>query len=136
MKKFIGVCILLSSIVWAGGWNNDINTARSFAKNRGQVLMIFVESQHCKWCTKMKTHTFNNTKVLPVFNTITRLKINESNSKLLRALPPISGVPVLFFIDPSDKQILLKASGYRNVDNFLDIVSMAQKKYNQKYKIR
>jgi len=98
--------------------------------------MIFVESQHCKWCTKMKTHTFNYTKVLPVFNTITRLKINESNSKLLRALPPISGVPVLFFMDPSDKQILLKASGYRNVDNFLDIVSMAQKKYNQKYKIR
>lgn len=125
--------MLLSSVVWTGSWNNDMDTARFFAKKRNQMLMVFVESQHCKWCSKMKNTTFSSSRIIPKYQTMTRLKVNGGNKHILKKLPPIKGVPAVFFMDPSDNQILETVSGYRDAESFLRSINSAQKKFEKKH---
>jgi thioredoxin-related protein len=134
MKRWIGLLIFLSVLGWSGGWNSNMDSARFFAKKRHQMLMVFVENKHCKWCKKMKTRTFTNPHILSKYQAITRLKVNGENREVLAHLPRVNAVPVVFFMDPYDKKVLKKVSGYRDANSFLASILSAQKIFDEKYK--
>jgi thioredoxin-related protein len=91
--------------------------------------MVMVEGEHCRWCKKMKGRTLTDDAVEKRLENFVVVKVMREDSNAMAKLPPIEGVPTIFFME-SDKAIIEKVVGYFNVEDFISYINDVEKKPN------
>lgn len=127
MKKIILSLFLLSGALFALDWVKDINTALEIAKKEHKNIMVMVEGEHCRWCTKMKGRTLSDDAVEKRLEKFVIVKVMREDSNVMAKLPPVKGVPTIFFMK-EDKTILEEIIGYFNVEDFISYINDVEKK--------
>ena len=127
MTKIILGLLLLSSTLFSLEWVKDINTALTVAKKEHKTIMVFVEGEHCKWCKKMKHRTLSDDAVEKRLEKFVLVKVMRENGIEMSVLPPVRGVPTIFFMK-DDKAIIEEIIGYFDVTDFISYINDVEKK--------
>ncbi len=129
MKKLLLSIFILSSTLLAADWVKDIDTALELAKKEHKNVMVMVESEHCRWCKKMKSQTLTNDAVKKRLKNFIVVKVMREDGNAMAKLPPVEGVPTIFFMK-DNKAIIEEVVGYFNVEDFISYINDVEKKPN------
>ncbi len=127
MKKIILSIVLLSGALFAIDWVKDIDTALEIAKKEHKNIMVMVEGEHCRWCKKMKGRTLTDDSVEKRLEKFVVVKVMREDGNAMAKLPPVEGVPTIFFMK-EDKAIIEDIIGYYNVEDFTSYLDDIEKK--------
>lgn len=127
MTKIILGLLLLSSTLFSLDWVKDIDTALTVAKKEHKTIMVFVEGEHCKWCKKMKHGTLSDDVVEKRLEKFVLAKVMRENGVAMSVLPPVRGVPTIFFMK-DNKAIIEEIIGYFDVTDFISYLNDVEKK--------
>jgi len=127
MIKIILALFMLSGMLWALAWEKDFDTAIVTAKKADKNMMVMVEGEQCKWCKKMKNKTFSNESIKKRLVKYVLVKVLREDVNAMSKLPPIDGVPTIFFMK-SDKEVLQEVLGYEGVLDFNATLNDVEKK--------
>ena len=127
MTKIILGLLLLSSTLFSLDWVKDINTALTVAKKEHKTIMVLVEGEHCRWCKKMKHRTLSDTAVEKRLKKFVLVKVMREDGVAMSVLPPVSGVPTIFFMK-ENKAIIEEVIGYFDVTDFISYINDVEKK--------
>ena len=128
MKKIFVLLLLCLTALSAGdlNWQKDLKTAFELAKKEHKVVMVMVESKHCRWCKKMKFRTLTDDSVSKRLKKYILVKVLDNDPKALKLLPPIKGAPTIFFLTENKKEIIT-ALGYYDVFDFTSYLNDVDK---------
>ncbi len=128
MKRVLTVLFLFSAWLSADiTWQKDIPTALQLAQKEHKPVMVFVESETCRWCKKMKHRTLSDESVDKRLQSYVSVKVFRENKEDIKDLPEIQGVPSIFFMT-AEKKILESVIGYYNVEDFISYLNDVDKK--------
>ena len=127
MSKIILGLLLLSSTLFSLEWVKDIDTALTVAKKEHKNIMVFVEGENCRWCKKMKHRTLSDESVEKRLGKYVVVKVMREDGNAMSVLPPVQGVPTIFFMK-EDKAVIEEIIGYFNVQDFLSYIGDVEKK--------
>jgi len=127
MKKIILSIVLLSGALFAIEWVKDIDTALKIAKKEHKNIMVMVEGEHCRWCKKMKGRTLTDDSVEKRLEKFVVVKVMREDGNAMAKLPPVGGVPTIFFMK-EDKAIIKAIIGYYNIEDFTAYIDDIEKK--------
>ncbi len=129
MKKILLFFLTGSAILFSSdlGWQKDFEGAFDVAEKRNQLVMVMVGRKHCRWCKKMRYRTLENTRVKEKLKEFVIVKTDLSDYQTIQKLPPIDGVPTIFFFYP-DKKLLETVRGYYDVNDFLSFLTDIDRK--------
>jgi len=126
-KKILVSIFLLTGAVFALDWVKDIDTALEIAKKEHKTIMVMVEGEHCRWCKKMKGRTLSDNIVEKRLEKFVVVKVMREDGDAMAKLPPVEGVPTIFFMK-EDKAIIEDIIGYFNVEDFTSYIDDVEKK--------
>ena len=129
MKKLLLSIFILSGTLLAVDWVKDIDTALELAKKEHKNVMVMVEGEHCRWCKKMKNQTLTNDAVKKRLENFVVVKVMREDGNAMAKLPPVEGVPTIFFMK-DNKAIIEEVVGYFNVEDFISYINDVEKKPN------
>ena len=127
MQKIILSIVLLSGALLALDWVKDIDTAVEIAKKEHKNIIVMVEGEHCRWCKKMKGRTLTDDTVEKRLEKFVVVKVMREDGNAMAKLPPVEGVPTIFFMK-EDKAIIEDIIGYYNVEDFTSYIDDIEKK--------
>lgn len=129
MQKILWGLFLLAGTLFSSElvWQKDITTAFEKAQKENKVVMVLVEGEHCKWCTKMKDRTLYADSVSQRLEPYILVKIMRENAEDVKDLPIIKGVPTIFFLK-ANKKVLESVVGYYNIVEFAGFIDSVEKK--------
>ncbi len=131
--RYIVVSLMLLFTLLAGAeteeivWQKDLESAVSLAKEQQLPLMVMVEGKRCRWCKKMRYRTLEDEAVTAKLQKYVNVRVDEENKEAMSHLPPVDGVPTIFFFSPQIK-LLETSVGYSVVDDFLKIFPRIEQK--------
>lgn len=125
--KMVAVLFMLSSTLLALEWAKDLNTAIITAQKEHKNIMVLVEGKHCGWCTKMKERTLGDASIEKRLEKYVVVKVMRENGNAMAKLPPVNGVPTIFFMK-ENKAILEDVVGYFNVQDFTSYINDVETK--------
>ena len=117
MIKIALTLLMLSSVLLALDWVKDLDTALATAQKEHKNIMVMVEGEHCRWCKKMKGRTLSDENVEKRLEKFVVVKVMRENGTAMAKLPPVDGVPTIFFMKPS-KAVIQEVLGYEDVSDF------------------
>ncbi len=126
---FLFVGLLFSTTLFAGEivWQKDITSAFEKAQKENKVVMVLVEGEQCRWCTKMKERTLSADSVSQRLEPYIMVKVMREDAEDVKDLPAIKGVPTIFFLK-ADKKVLESVVGYYNIVEFAGFIDSVEKK--------
>ena len=127
MNKIVLGLLLLSSTLFSVEWVKDIDTAFALAKKEHKNIMVLVEGENCRWCKKFKHRTLSDEDVEKRLEKFVLVKVMREDPSATAVLPPIEGVPTVFFMN-ENKKVTESILGYRNVRKFTAIIDSVEKK--------
>lgn len=127
MKKMIVGFLLLSSALFSVEWVKDIGIALTLAEKEHKNIMVLVEGENCRWCKKMKHRTLSDESVEKRLEKFVVVKVMREDESAMSILPPIQGVPTIFFMK-ENKAVIEEIIGYFNVEDFLSYIDDVEKK--------
>jgi len=128
LKKLLILLSLLNVVLFADiTWQKDIPSALELAKKENKVLMVFVESENCRWCKKMKHRVLSDEEVEKRLKPFVTVKVMREDKKAAKQIPAIDGVPTIFFMK-ADKTVLETVVGYFSVEDFISYIDSVEKK--------
>jgi len=127
MKKLLLSIFVLSGTLLAVDWVKDIDTALELAKKEHKNVMVMVEGEHCRWCKKMKGRTLTDDAVEKRLEKFVVVKVMREDGNAMAKLPPVEGVPTIFFMKPN-KAIIQEVLGYEDVTDFNATLNDVEKK--------
>jgi len=129
MKKLFILFILFFTVLSAGEltWEKDLSTAFKLAKKEHKIVMVMVESKHCRWCKKMKHRTLSDDVVSKRLEKYVLVKVLQEDTDTSKYLPPIKGAPTIFFLT-EDKKEIMTALGYYDVSDFTSYLNDMDKR--------
>ena len=129
LSLFLLVGVFFSNTLFAKDivFEKDIATAFSKAKKENKLLMVMVESKHCRWCVKMKNRTLSDNSVQKRLEPYILVKLMREDANAADELPIIDGVPTIFFMK-ANKEVVEKVVGYFNVEDFISYIDDVEKK--------
>jgi thioredoxin-related protein len=127
MHKILLSIVLLSSALFSLEWVKDVPTAFAVAQKEHKNVMVFVESQTCRWCKKMKYRTFSDEAVQKRLESFVLVKVMSEDADATKYLPAIQGAPTTFFMK-ENKEVLQEVLGYFNAEDFIAYINDAQSK--------
>ena len=119
--------VLLSGALLALDWVKDIDTAVQIAKKEHKNIMVMVEGEHCRWCKKMKGRTLSDDAVEKRLEKYVVVKVFREDGNAMAQLPPVDGVPTIFFMK-ENKAVIQELLGYLNVEDFISYIDDVEKK--------
>lgn len=119
--------LMLTGTLLALDWVKDLDTALTKAQKEHRNIMVMVEGEHCRWCKKMKGRTLLDEDVEKRLEKFVVVKVMRENSTAMAKLPPVDGVPTIFFMKPN-KAVIQEVLGYMNVEDFISYVNDVEKK--------
>jgi len=128
MKRLVGLVLLLSTLLLADktAWVEGVDEAFAQATKEHKMVMLFVESSHCRWCKRMKERTLDDMLVQQKLSGYVAVKVQRSDRELLASFPQIQGVPTIFLMTPQ-REIIESVIGYFNVEDFLSYLDDVEK---------
>jgi len=127
MNRIVLGILLLSSTLFSLEWIKDLDTAFALAKKEHKIVMVLVEGENCRWCTKMKHRTLSDETVEKRLEKFVVVKIMREDSKAMSVMPQVKGVPTIFFMK-EDKAVIEDIIGYFNVEDFISYINDVEKK--------
>jgi thioredoxin-related protein len=100
-------------------WHHDVKHAWQSTQQQGRPLLVFVTTNHCMYCTKMKQGTYANAAVAATINRsfVPLVLDGEAPSPLLKDLA-VKAFPATFIISPN-AVILDRLDGYVAPDKLM-----------------
>jgi thioredoxin-related protein len=107
-------------------WHHDVTRAWQSTQQQGRPLLVFVTTNHCMYCTKMKQGTYSNAAVAATINRsfVPLVLDGEAPSPLLKDLA-VKAFPATFIISPG-AVILDRMDGYVAPDKLMARLAAAQ----------
>jgi len=130
MIKFLTVIVLFSTSIFALDWVKDLDSAVTMAQQEHKNIMVMVEGEYCRWCKKMKEHTLSDGTVEKRLEKFVVVKVMREDSHAMAKLPPVRGVPTIFFMK-EDRAVVEEVIGYFNVEDFISYIDDVEKKLKQ-----
>ena len=129
MKKILILLALLSSAIFANemNWEKDIATAFEKAKESNKTVMIYVETNNCPWCRKMKHRTLANDSVFEKLKNYVVVRTIKNSHEAQKYALNVTYVPTIFFFSPKG-DLYQKTVGYYSVEDFLSWLGDVEKK--------
>lgn len=104
-------------------WHSDIDTAYALAQKENKQVIIMVEEDYCKWCTKMKKSTFTDTRIKAKLEKYVLVAVKRSDKSAIKHVPGFDGnIPSLFFMK-SNRDLIEPVVGYFVADDFLSYIN-------------
>jgi len=117
MTKIVLTLLVLSGVLLALDWAKDLDSALATAQKEHKNIMVMVEGEHCRWCKKMKGRTLSDENVEKRLEKFVVVKVMREDGTAMAKLPPVDGVPTIFFMKPS-KAVIQEVLGYEDVSDF------------------
>ena len=127
MNKIVLGLILLSSMLFSVEWVKDVDTAFALAKKEHKNMMVLVEGENCRWCKKLKHRTLSDEAVEKRLEKLVIVKVMREDPSAMSVLPPVKGIPTIFFMNES-KTVIEEILGYVNVEDFISYINDVEKK--------
>jgi len=127
MIKIILALFMFSGTLLALEWSKDLNTALETAQKENKTLMVMVEGKHCRWCKKMKHRTLGDENVEKRLEKFVLVKVMREDTNVMDILPPVKGVPTIFFMTKK-KEVIEEVIGYFDVLDFTSYINDVEKK--------
>ena len=103
-------------------WHSDIDTAYALAQKENKQVIIMVEEDYCKWCTKMKKSTFTDTRIKAKLEKYILVAVKRSDKSAIKHVPSFDGnIPSLFFMK-SNREMIEPVVGYFVPDDLLSYI--------------
>ncbi len=87
------------------------------AKKSHQAMMIYVKSDSCQFCAKMKSKTLNDASVLENTSDFMFIVADKNDAETKKYLPNVRYTPTIYFISPEFK-VVNTVKGYLGKDDF------------------
>ena len=130
MRRMILSILLITGSIFALEWEKNMDVAIMKAKNENKNIMVLVEGENCRWCQKMKDRTLSDDAVEKRLEKFVLVKVMREDMSVMEKLPPVSGVPTVFFME-ENKTVIEDIIGYFNVQDFLSYINDVEKKVKQ-----
>jgi len=127
MIRVVLALFMLSGTLLALEWAKDLDTAIATAHKEHKNIMVMVEGEHCRWCKKMKGRTLSDDSVEKRLEKFVLVKVMREDGKAMAKLPPVNGVPTIFFMK-ENKAVIENVIGYFNVEDFISYINDVEKK--------
>ena len=127
MIKIALTLLMLSSVLLALDWVKDLDIALATAQKEHKNIMVMVEGEHCRWCKKMKGRTLSDENVEKRLEKFVVVKVMREDGNAMAKLPPVDGVPTIFFMK-ENKAVIEDVVGYFNVEDFISYINDVEKK--------
>lgn len=129
MKKVMLLLLIATSFIFANemNWEKDIATAYAKAKESNQTVMIYVETNNCPWCRKMKHRTLVNDDVFAKLQNYVVVRTIKNSHEAQKYGLNVTYVPTIFFYSPKG-DLYQKTVGYYSVEDFLSWLGDVEKK--------
>jgi len=127
MIKIALTLLVLSGVLLALDWVKDLDTALATAQKEHKNIMVMVEGEHCRWCKKMKGRTLSDEDVEKRLEKFVVVKVMREDGTAMAKLPPVDGVPTIFFMKPN-KVVIQEILGYEDVSDFNATLNMVDKR--------
>jgi len=127
MLKIISILLVFTGSLFSLDWVKDMDTAFTLAKKENKSVMVFVESEHCRWCKKMKGRTLSDENVEKRLKKFILVKVMREDEDAMKHLPEVRGVPTIFFMN-KNKELLEDILGYFDVLDFTSYIGDVEKK--------
>ena len=108
-------------------WAKDIDTAMLTAQKADKNVKVVVEGEHCRWCKKMKGRTLSDESIEKRLEKYVVVKVLREDGNAMAKLPPVNGVPTIFFMK-SNKAVIQEVLGYLDVEDFISTINDIEKK--------
>lgn len=123
----MSILLVFTGSLMALDWVKDIETALTLAKKENKNVMVMVESEHCRWCKKMKHRTLLDENVEKRLKKFVIVKVFREDKNAIRDLPEVKGVPTIFFMT-KEKKVIEEVIGYFDVLDFTSYIGDVEKK--------
>lgn len=127
MNKIVLGFLLLSSTLFSIEWAKDIDSAFALAKKEHKIVMVLVEGENCRWCKKLKHRTLSDESVEKRLEKYVTVKVMREDKTAMSVLPPIEGVPTIFFMN-ENRSVLKEILGYADAEDFISYINSIEKK--------
>ncbi len=93
--------------------------ALQIAKKQNKKVLMFMYSEYCPWCEKMKKTTLSDEKVINYINSkYIFLKMDSEMGEYPQILKS-RFIPTTYVIDPKTKETVQEIYGYKSAKNFI-----------------
>lgn len=127
MIKIVAIVLFLSYMLGALEWTKDLDTALAKAEKEHKHIMVLVEGQYCRWCKKMEERTLGDIRVTKRLENYIVVKVMREDAKPMTKLPPVNGVPTIFFLK-ENREMLIDVVGYFDVQDFISYIDDVEQK--------
>ena len=109
-------------------FHRDYNTALNQAKKENKVLVMVLGADYCPWCRKFENKTLNSTLVKPRLDSevITLIVDRKFDIESFPKKFTTDYTPRVFYINPTNEEILHDTFGYIKKKNFIQDLQTAQ----------
>jgi thioredoxin-related protein len=121
MKIFLYIVLSLNLLI-GSVLNSDISYEKAIeiAKKENKKVLIFMYSQFCPWCEKMKKTTLSNKKVIEYINSrYIFVKLDTRMDEYPPKLKP-RFIPTTYVLDPNTEETIQEIYGYKSSESFID----------------
>ena len=129
MKILILTLALASSLIASGlNWVDSMGKALELSTKNHKPIMVFVEAEHCPWCTRMLEEVLEEKDTIKVLNrdyVLVKLDIDSKDAR--EYFPNTSMTPTTYFIS-ADSKPLLMVEGYVNSFSFYSYLGDVDRK--------
>jgi thioredoxin-related protein len=94
--------------------------ALQIAKKQNKNVLMFMYSEYCSWCEKMKRVTLSDKKVINYINSkYIFLTMDTEMGKYPKKLKP-RFIPTTYIVNPKTKETVQEIYGYKSPKNFIN----------------
>jgi len=130
MKKIVWLLLTAAGLLFSADivWQKDMQTAFALAEKENKLVMVMVEGEHCRWCKKMRYRTLGDEGVIEKLQKhYVSVRVDELDKAAMKILPPVKGVPTIFFLYPN-KKVIERVTGYYKADDFMSYLKEIDRK--------
>jgi thioredoxin-related protein len=123
MKKTVVLLLIMLSTSLFGAMEGlhivkDLPTAMKEGKEKSKNILLFIYSDFCPYCDRMKQETFSDKVLVKYINRNNIFVMENQNSKNLSKKFSTDFMPITYIISYEDGEILQELPGYKSA-NFL-----------------
>jgi len=99
---------------------NNYNEAVIKAKKEKKKVLMFIYSDFCPWCEKMKKTTLKDDEAIEFINSrYIFVKVNKESSHYPQKLKP-DIIPTTYLLDPNTQENLYTLHGYKPTEHLIN----------------
>ncbi len=131
MKRLLLILTLLFIPLFSNGikWYTDVAKAKAAAQKQHKIIFVFVEAEHCPYCTQMLEDTLSDKDVIRSLNKeYIPLKIDLDTPQGKRYFGATTVTPTSYFYAPNGK-LLETLEGLQNLEFFFWGMGKAEREF-------